>query len=190
MSLVPLADYQCFYVAILVFVVVGFQRGWRRELVTLVFVLLGFFLLISPNSSKTVFDFIARLPSVIGYLFTGSGQSVVAPSGNFLGPWGSLILFGLVVAAGYYVGNKAFPKPSTPPERFIGVIPGVISGAFIIGYLNLFVKGAQAPGPSNLTVAVQTPDPSTYIPVIFVIMIVAVVVALIAARAKKPAPKK
>lgn len=193
MSSLPLADYQCFYVAILVFIVIGFQRGWRRELVTLVFVLLGFFLLISPSSSKTFFDFLARLPGVLAYLFSGSaGQSsTAAPSFNFLGQWGSLLLFAIVVGLGYYVGNKAFPKPNTPSERFIGVIPALISGAFIIGFVNVFMKaGAQTSGPSNVTVAIQTPDPATYLPVILVIAIVAAVIALIAARAKKPAPKK
>ena len=39
-------------------------------------------------------------------------------------------------------------------------------------------------------VAVQAPDPANYVPVIFAIAIVSLVVALIAARAKKPPAKK
>src|SRR5258708_25885693 len=192
MSLLPLADYQCFYIAILAFIVIGFQRGWRRELVSLVFVLLGFFILISPNSSRTFFDFVARLPSVLAYLFSGSTQgSTIAPPANFLGPWGSLLLFAVVVGLGYYVGNRAFPKRAALAERFIGVIHGIISGAFIIGFVNVFLKaGASTPGSSNVTVNVQAPDPSSYVPVILVIAIVAVVVALIASRTKKSGAKK
>ncbi len=192
MSSLPFTDSQCFFVAILVFIVVGFQRGWRRELITLVFVLLAV-ILIRPSSNGGFFTgLFARIPAMFDYLFSGStrtGATGTAVSNNFLGPWGTLLVFAIVVAIGYIVGNRVFPKPTTPTERFIGIVPSVISGAFILYYLtanNFFAKNTA--GQSFFSVVVQPPDPTNYMPIIFVIAVVAVVVGLIAGRAKKSAP--
>ncbi len=193
MSSLPFTDQQCFFVAILVFIVIGFRRGWRRELTTLVFVLLAV-ILIRPNanSGKAIGELFARIPVVFGYLFTGSTRSASAATAapmSFLGPWGTLIAFVVVVALGYIIGNRAFPKPGSPAERFIGIVPSVISGAFILGYLttgNFFAKNQQ--GQSFFSVVVQPPDPSNYVPVIFVIAIIAVVIGFVAAKAKRSAP--
>ncbi len=192
MSSLPFTDSQCFFVAILVFIVVGFQRGWRRELITLVFVLLAV-ILIRPNTNGGfITGLFARIPAMFDYLFSGStrtGATGTAVSSNFLGPWGTLLAFIIVVALGYVVGQRVFPKPTTPTERFIGIVPSVISGAFILYYLTtgpFFAKNTS--GQSFFSVVVQPPDPTNYVPIIFVIAVVAVVIGLIAARAKKPAP--
>lgn len=192
MSSLPFTDTQCFFVAILVFIVVGFRRGWRRELITLIFVLLAVILVRPSTNGGFIAGLFERIPAMIGYLFTGSTRTSTATSTvstNFLGPWGTLLGFILVVALGYIVGQRVFPKPTTPAERFIGIVPSVISGAFILSYLtsgNFFAKNQQ--GQSFFSVVVQPPDPTNYVPVIFVIAIIAVVVGLIASRAKKSAP--
>ncbi len=192
-----LNESQCFFVAILVFVVVGFQRGWRKELVSLVFVLLAVFL-VRPESGRVFLDFVTRIIGSIVYIFNPqsapqTSNLVTQPvTGFFGGNLGALLLFAGLMALGYYVGNKAFPaKPATPTERFIGVVPGVISGAFVLAFLRGIILGgtannAQAP----LTLAVSSPDPGNYVPIIFVIVIVSLVVALIVARAKKASAKK
>ena len=192
MSSLPFTASECFFVAILVFIVVGFQRGWRRELITLVFVLLAVILIRPSTDGGFIASIFARIPALFSYLFTGStqtGSTGAAISNNFLGPWGTLLIFAIVVAIGYVVGNRAFPKPTNPTERFIGIVPSVISGAFILGYLtsgNFFAKNQQ--GQSFFSVVVQPPDPTNYMPILLVIGIIAVVVGLIAGRAKKAAP--
>ena len=186
----PFTDQQCFFVAMLAFVVVGFQRGWRRELVSLVFILMAA-LLVNPNNSKNFGQFFARLPGTVTFLLTGVPQktTVQAQSASFFGPWGSLLLFALIVALGYYIGHRAFPaKPATPQERFLGIVPAVISGAFVLAYLSNFFPKSNG---HSVQILLQAPDPGNFVPVIFVIAVVAVVIALVtAARAKKPAPKK
>ena len=188
MSSLPFTAQQCFFVAILVFVIVGFQRGWRRELITLIFVLLAVVLIRPGNNIIT--SLFNRLLSALGYLATGSTGSSTAISTNFLGAWGTMLAFALVVALGYVVGNRVFPKPTNPADRIIGVVPSIISGAFILFYLtsgNFFAKDTQ--GQSFFSIVVQPPDPTRYVPVIFVIAIIAAIVGLImASRAKKPAP--
>ncbi|GAC1423869.1 MAG: hypothetical protein NVS4B1_12600 [Ktedonobacteraceae bacterium] len=192
MSSLPFTDQQCFFVAILVFIVVGFQRGWRRELITLVFVLLAVILIRPTTNGGFITGLFTRIPAMFGYLLTGSTRTnatTTAVSNNFLGPWGILLAFILVVALGYFVGQRVFPKPTTPTERFIGIVPSMISGAFILGYLttgNFFAKNQQ--GQSFFSVVVQPPDPTNYVSIIFVIAVVAVVIGLIAAKAKKSAP--
>src|SRR2546423_248719 len=181
----PFTEQQCFFVAILAFVVIGFQRGWRRELVSLVFVLLAVFL-IHPDSGRTFAQFLGRLPTVLAYLVGGNVPPQTAATesvSTFLGPWGPLLVFVAIIALGYVVGNRAFPRPATPHERFIGIVPAIISGAFILAYLSSLLPKTQG---NLVTVAVQAPDPANYVPVIFAIAIVSLVVALIAARAKKP----
>ena len=87
-----------------------------------------------------------------------------------------------MVALGYYVGNKAFPRPSSPQERFIGIVPAVIAGAFVLGYLSNYFRTTA--GRSTVSVDIQSPDPLNYAAVIFLIAVVAIVVAVIASRRK------
>ncbi|HEU5230571.1 MAG TPA: hypothetical protein VFU49_22305 [Ktedonobacteraceae bacterium] len=186
----PFTDQQCFFVAILVFAVVGFQRGWRREMVSLVFVLMAVFL-VRPDSSKSFGQAVSRLPGTFSFLVTGTAQSGPANAGgvNLLGPLGSLLIFVAIAAVGYLVGNKAFGKPTTPQERIIGIVPAIVSGAFVLAFLSNFFPKNPA-GQSLFTVAIQPPDPGNYLPVIFLIAVTALVVALIAARTKKTPAKK
>jgi hypothetical protein len=178
----PFTEQQCFFVAIFVFIVLGFQRGWRRELVSLVFILLASFM-IRPNTSNAVGNFLTRLPGVMGGASSSTSQRPVTQVASLLGgPFWSLVIFGALVFLGYYVGDRVFPQPTTPHERFIGVVPAVISGAFVLEYLSSYFKATA--GSSSLKVDMQSPDPLNYIAVIFMIAIIAVVVAVIASRRK------
>jgi hypothetical protein len=184
----PITDQGCFFVAIFGFGVVGFTRGWRREVISLVSVLLSVFL-IHPDSAKNFGLTVVRVPAVIGFLITGTPQAdPAAPLKGPLVPWESLVLFAVVVVLGYVVGNKVFPGPSGHHERFIGIVLALVSGAFIMTYVDSFLS--QQGGQPRVTVAVGTPDPTNYLPILFVIAIIALVIALIAARAKKTSAKK
>ena len=177
----------CFFVGILAFAVFGFQRGWRRELISLVFILLAS-VLITASTSDAVGTFLGRIPAGLAYLVGLSAAPSSQPLSFIQGPIWSLAIFGALIVLGYFVGNRVFPKPATPPERIIGIIPGVVSGAIVLGYLANFIQQQQ----SNPTVSVDltTANPGNYIPVIFVVAILALVVAIIVARTRKPAAKK
>ena len=194
MSSLPFTASECFFVAILVFIIIGFQRGWRRELVTLVFVLLAVILIRPSSDGGFIASLFARIPAMLSYLLSGStrtGSTGSAISNNFLGPWGTLLTFLVVVVLGYVAGNRIFPKPTAPTERILGVLPALVSGAFILGYIttgNFFAKNLD--GQSYFSVVVQPPDPMNYVPILFVIAIVTVIAGFIVSRAKKPAAKK
>jgi hypothetical protein len=188
MVTLPIGELTCFYIAMLAFIVVGFQRGWKRELITLVFVLLGAFF-IQPTSTTGFSSFLGRLTAGVGFIFTGKAQtSTTTPSflPGLFGSWGPLIIFAAVVALGYFVGSKAFPRPSTPSERFIGIVPAIVYGAVILSYLGSYLRASG--GNSNVvSINLTSPDPSNYVPIIFVIAIVAVIVGMLVSRTKKAA---
>jgi len=90
----------------------------------------------------------------------------------------------VMIGAGYLIGNKAFSKPASPPERLLGILPAIVSGYFLMLYVtNVLTKA------SLITFGVSTPNQGVvgnYMLIIFVIAVVVVVAALIATSAKKP----
>jgi hypothetical protein len=193
LSSIPFTATQCFFFIMFAFAVGGFIRGWRRECISLIFILLAA-ILVHPSTTQNFGAFFARLISSLGYLILGKaapvasvGQTSAAQS-NF-GPFWAILIFALIAALGYYIGNRAFPKPAAPSDRFIGIVPALIAGATFLYYLNtsdFFSKTPQ--GESTFAAVFLLPDPAQYVPVIFVIAIIAVVIGLISARTKKSAP--
>ena len=175
---------QCFFIAILAFGVLGFFRGWRREVVSMAFSLAGvLFLYLGGGKSLAQFIFV-RLP-VILQIVAGSASSAKPPStpSDITILATTIIAFVAVVALGYIIGNKAFPGAATPADRFLGVIPAVVTGYALITYItNVFAKSPL------ITIGVNTPSQSligNYLLIIFVVAVVAVIAGLIAANAKK-----
>jgi hypothetical protein len=178
---------QCFFLVILIFAVVGFQRGWKRELVSLGFSLGAvLFLYLGGGNGLAQFVFI-RLPVIAQVVVSNSGRAP-APSSTTVPATDTLIVtivtFIVMIGAGYLIGNKAFPKPASPPERLLGILPAIVSGYFLMLYVtNVLTKA------SLITFGVSTPNQGVvgnYMLIIFVIAVVVVVAALIATSAKKP----
>lgn len=176
---------QCFFLVILVFAVVGFQRGWKRELVSLGFSLGAvLFLYLGGGGGLAQFLFL-RLP-VIAQIVVGSSPSSSHSSGTV--PTTDVLIttivtFVVIIGAGYLIGNKAFPKPGTPAEHLLGILPAIVSGYFLMLYVtNVLAK------TSLITFGVNTPNQGVvgnYMLIIFVIAVVIIVAALIATSAKK-----
>ncbi len=179
---------QCFFIVIFAFAVIGFQRGWRREVITLAFVLSGILLLFA-NGGRGIADFIfLRIPIIFQDLTANPNRSTPpSPSDAQVFITTFLVFVGIVVL-GYFAGNKIFPPPLTPAERVLGAIPSIVSGYAIITYItNTFSKTPL------ITVGVNTPSQallSSYMLVIFGISAVLVVIGLIMAGPKKAPPKK
>src|SRR5438309_10921478 len=79
MAVLPFSDSQCFFFTILAFAVVGLYRGWKKEILSLLFVLIAAFL-VHPSGDQSFAQALARIPTAIVYLL--SGQSGGASSGN------------------------------------------------------------------------------------------------------------
>jgi len=174
---------QIFFFGILVFAIIGLQRGWRRELISLVFAMIGAFLLI-PGNGNTFQVFLDRLLGATGVLISGTQPPPPGP----LPSWAALAAFAIVLGLGYYISTRAFPKPATPAERIIGVVPAIITGAIVLDYL--FQYFTSVTGSPTLNLSLPTPDPTSFVPILFVIALVSVVVALITSRMRRTPAKK
>jgi hypothetical protein len=192
MAILPFTDSECFFFAILAFAVVGFYRGWKKEILSLLFILIAAFL-VRPSSGGGFTEMIAHLPATISYLVSGKVAPSSAPTSTnaFLGAWGPILGFVLIAAIGYYLGEKAFPKPTSPTERILGILPAVATAALFLGFLNssnFFAKDTQ--GHSVFSISLQPPDPGQFVPILLVISILVVIGGLIATRARKSTGKK
>lgn len=183
---------QFFFIVILAFAVIGFQRGWRRELVSLGCSLGAvLFLYLGGGNGMTHFLFVT-MPVVLQDIVGSSGGAHTAPSTAAIPAtdvlFTTIITFIVIVGAGYLIGNKAFPRPGTPHERLLGILPAVVSGYFLMLYVtNVLAKS------SLFTLGVSTPNQGqvgNFVFVLFLIALVVVVAALIAASARKPSGGK
>lgn len=175
---------QCFFLVILAFAVVGFQRGWKRELVSLGFSLVGvLFLYLGGGNGLAQFLFL-RLPIIAQIVVGGSNtnsQGGAVPSGDVLAT--TIITFIVIIGAGYLVGNKAFPRATAPAERLMGILPAIVSGYFLMLYVTNVLSKSQL-----ITFGVSTPKQDTigsYMLIIVVVAVVIIVAALVATSAKK-----
>lgn len=180
-----LTSQQCFFIAIIAFGLIGFWRGWRREVISLAFALTGvLFLLLNGGDALAQLVFVKTPLIIHDFLSSGPAPSTTPPSPTAILAV-TLIAFVAIVALGYFVGNKAFPnKGLAPPERLLGVLPGLVTGYFIITYIAKTFNNSPL-----ITVGFGTPTQNlvtNYVPLLFVVAIVVVVAGLIASRAKKP----
>lgn len=182
---------QCFFIAIIVFGVIGFQRGWKREVITLAFTLTGILFLMFGSLALAQLVYV-NVPRATQALFNGG----VEPAGSTTPIYSSDprvaistgVAFIAFIALGYFVSAKAMPRPANPAERVWGIIPAVITGYAILTFITTAFGRAAL-----FTVNVNTPNQNligSYLLIIFVVIIVAVIVALITASAKKSPPAK
>ncbi len=176
---------QCFVVAIVAFGLIGFWRGWRREVISLAFALTGvLFLLLNGGGALAQLVFV-KTPIIIHDIFSnGPAPATTKPDASAV-LIVTLITFVVIVVIGYMIGNRAFPggKGLAPAERLLGILPGLVTGYFLITYIaNIFNKSPL------ITVGFGTPTQdvvTNYVPLLIIVAIVAVVAGLIASRAKK-----
>ena len=182
---------QCFVIAIVAFGLIGFWRGWRREVISLAFALTGvLFLLLNGGDALAQLAFV-KTPLIIHDIFSSGPMATPSKPDSNAVLLVTLITFVVIVVAGYLIGNRAFPGGKNLPtaERLLGVLPGLVTGYFLITYIaNIFSKSPL------ITVGFGTPTQNVvtnYVPILIIVAIVVVVAGLIASRAKKPgAPAK
>lgn len=184
-----LSSQQCFFIVILIFAVIGFQRGWKRELVSLGCSLGAvLFLFLGGGNGLAHFLFV-NMPVVFQVIISPSAaahtSTATVPQNDVL--LTTIITFIVVVGAGYLVGNRAFPRPITPQERLLGILPAMVSGYFLMLYVTSILNKTQL-----LTIGVNAPNQDeigSSVFVVFLLALVVVVAALVAASVKK-SPKK
>src|SRR5579884_2433620 len=185
---------QCFFITLLAFVLLGFIRVWRREVISLGFVLAGvLFLYLNGGIALAQFLFV-RLPIAIQDMFganPGSAKASSAPPTATMVFITTLLAFAVIVAAGYIISNKAVPakqSAATPADRLIGIIPGIITGYALINYITTTFSRAPI-----ITLGINTPNQnfvSGSLLIVVVVGVVAAVAGLIASSVKKGGASK
>ncbi len=170
-----LQAWQCFFIIIFAFAVIGFIRGWRREIVSLAFTLAAVLIGALGGGALVAEAVFVRLPLAFQDPPTSLEVIIV-----------TAVTLVALIALGYLIGNRSFPKPTTPAERFWGAIPAIVAGIAIYATVsrltNLFNKGPA------FTVAVPNPSSDmigNYLLLIFIVLIVLLIIGLVASSAKK-----
>jgi hypothetical protein len=185
-----LTSVQFYAIIIAIFAIIGFARGWRREVVSMAFIVPTVLFLYVGGGNGLAGFFLQRIPYGTNFLTAGAvGPKTLPPAP---GPNQVLVvsIIALIVAIllGFLVGGSGALKPTgTPTERFVGIIPGLVEGVAIIAIIGrLFASNPQ------ITVGTATPNPNNLgngFLVIFLIAIAALIIGLLAGRVGKGSKK-
>src|SRR5258708_8988504 len=147
-----------FYLIVLaIFAIIGFARGWRRELISMAFIVPTVLFLYVGGGGGLGGFLLERIPYGTNFVTDGAvGPKTLPPPP---GPNQVLVvaIIALIVAIvlGFLVGNRAFKPTGTPTERFLGIIPGLVEGIAIVAMIGrLFASNPQ------ITVGTATPNPN------------------------------
>jgi uncharacterized membrane protein required for colicin V production len=180
---------QCLFIALIGFAVFGFVRGWRREIISLAFILASIVILVFWSTPLT--ELIAvKIPRAVTFLMDGTtGKTEAAiTSSDMRVTIVSTLTFVVVSVAGYLLSYKLGPKAVTPADHILGFIPGVLAGFIIVNFATSSINKS-----SLFSFAIASPSQSlvsSYLLIIFVVIVGVLIVGLIAANAKKKAPPK
>src|SRR5579863_1709787 len=118
-----LQAWQCLFLVVLVFAVLGFMRGWRREILSVAFILAAVLVIGVGGGIAVAQTIFVRIP--LAFQDPNNLQKPPSPNGTEVAVVTALTLIAIILL-GYIVGNKVFPKPATPADRVWGVIPGIV----------------------------------------------------------------
>ena len=180
---------ECLFIILLVAAFIGLWRGWIREVITTA-ILLGVILFLTLGGQGVLYQFIfVNLVDAIRALFSGNSSVSVASStpsqpaqGDFLF---TSLTFIVLTGISYLVGHRAGRPPTAASHRLTGIIPGAVNGIAIAFYSVKYII-------PQLSVSVQSPDQTTvsnYLPVVFGLALIAVIVVLIALSTRSKAKK-
>ncbi len=172
-----------FAIFILAFAWSGYRRGWKRETVSLLFIVLGLvFLMLSGGVylAKLLYQLLLNVTLTDNELITSHQRFVFITS---------IFAFAVIIVLGYVIGRRAFPKPPISQDRVLGIIPGIITGALLAAYLTYYlIQSTQTTVISAGTVFLDIiPNlmANFTVVVIFVLALVVIIIGLAATRPKK-----
>jgi len=130
-----IGETQCLFFLLMIGTVVGFMRGWQREVITAAIVL-GVVLFLVVGGDSIIWNFLfVGLPSMMqGPAAAGAASQAAAPAPT--SPLLSLLEFGGLTAMGYVVGHRFGAPPKTGQHRFSGSLAGLLNGSVVTFFLS------------------------------------------------------
>ncbi len=180
-------------ISMIVFGIFGFQRGWRREIISLGGILLSVLFLAISGGKILAFFFFVGIP----LLFQTIGSRIQGIQGGQQSPPDppttdvmitTLLAFLLIIVLGYVMSNRMFPKPGKPVDNVLGVLPAVVSGFILSTFVLSNIPPFNLPifTASWINVGFNAPSlGSNPIALIFIAILVVLVISLLAASTKK-----
>ncbi len=176
-----------FAISILAFAWSGYRRGWKRETVSLLFIVLGIVFLLMNGGA-----YLARLLYQLLLNVTLTEQQLMTSHQRFV-LITTIFAFAIIIVLGYVIGRRAFPK-AVGPDRVLGIIPGIITGALVAAYVTYYrIPSTQttviSAGTLNTDIIPNLVANFTVV-VIFVLALVVIFIGLVATRPKKSGAKE
>ena len=177
---------QCFAIFILLFGFIGFLQGWRRSVVLMGFTLAAILFLTVGLGNFFATVIFVRIPQTINILTGGAffSSSMPPPSAQQV-LVSKLIVLGLAMLLGFIIGGRAFKATPQTPERFLGILSGLVTGYAIISYVSSLFAANQTISVGVTTPASSALSNSTVILALIIIAIVAIVIGLLTTRLGK-----
>ena len=169
-----------FLISIIVFGIIGYRRGWQRETVSLLFIIVGVvFLNLSGGTylSRLLYQFLE------GKSISDANLLRSHPNVLTVVTIASLVV---IIALGYIISIRS-PKPKDGQARTLGLIPGIITGAVIGAELTFYLlpnSGKSVITTGTIEMNLNFLGSATVL-LVFVIAVVVVVIGLMAARQPK-----
>ena len=130
-----IGETQCLFFLLLIGAIVGFLRGWQREVITAAIVL-GVVLFLVVGGDGIVWNFLfVGIPNLIqGPAAAGAATQTAAqaPTSPFL----ELLEFSGLTGMGYLVGHRYGAPPKTGQHRLSGVLAGLLNGSVVTFFLS------------------------------------------------------
>jgi hypothetical protein len=100
----------------------------------------------------------------------------------------SIFAVAAIIAIGYTLARRMYPK-GVGPDRTLGIIPGIITGALVAAYVTYFIfpstQTTQISAGTINTEIIPNLTANLTVVVIFIAALVAIVIGLAAVRPKK-----
>ena len=182
-----IGTFQCFLFFLLITAIIGFTRGWMREVITMA-IILGAVLFLLNGGDGLIQQFLfVNLPNALHVLFFGAAASdppdpTSSPTRDFL--FSSAAFVGLM-ALGYGVGHKYGQPATTNQHHVLGILPGLVSGSSMAYY----VSNSILP---SMTLDLSSPSgviTRFYLPIILGLGLLVLVVIMLISRSGKGGAK-
>ena len=148
------------------FAIVGFSRGWWKEGLTTLFLLILFILLRQPSWAQSFIDLINRIIDAIWSLIpdsvieifnqdivgtTAAGTPPIQADANSAGTW--VVILILFIATSIFLGRIWLSSPPTIQGSLLGLLIGALNGFFILNLVREYLDGRSLPGGETAAAA-------------------------------------
>ena len=196
---ITLQSPQCFALFIFLFGFIGFLQGWKRAVVLMGFTLAAILFLSVGSGTSNLGYYLAafifqRLPETIHTLTGGAlfSASMPPPSAQQI-LFSKLVVLVVAMLLGFIIGGRAFPAQklgntlivADAGARFLGIIPGLITGYAIVNYLGSLFAANQTISVGVTTPASSALSSTNILLVLVIISVVAIIIGLLTTRLGK-----